>query len=98
MTFTNDTKTIVIGDTSGIGKAVAAALLQRPGSVATASRATGLDVTDNAAIAAYFEAQSPVDHVVFTAGSAAPGGAPEDHAQGYLLAIAIDINGGAVIN
>ena len=78
MTFTNDTRTIVIGGTSGIGKAVASALALRPGSVATASRSTGLDVTDQAAVAAYFEAQSPVDHVVFTAGSAAPGGAVTD--------------------
>lgn len=74
MTFTPETKTIVVGGTSGIGRAVVCALSQRPGQIVAASRSTGLDVTDEAAIFAYFEPHGPVDHVVFTAGSAAPGG------------------------
>ena len=78
MTFTKETKTIVIGGTSGIGKAVATALANRDGTIEVASRSTGLDVKDEAAIAAYFDAQGPVDHVVFTAGSSAPGGAVTD--------------------
>ncbi|MEH6523557.1 SDR family oxidoreductase [Sulfitobacter sp.] len=81
MTFTSDTKSIVIGGTSGIGKAVAAALQSRGGSVAVASRSTGLDVADETAIIAYFDAYGPVDHVIFTAGSAAPGGAVTDVAS-----------------
>ena len=78
MTFTKETKTIVIGGTSGIGKAVATALANRDGTIEVASRSTGLDVKDEAAIAAYFDAQGPVDHVGFTAGSSAPGGAVTD--------------------
>lgn len=78
MTFTNDTKTIIIGGTSGIGKAVATALSQRRGTVSAASRSSGLDVTDEAAVAAYFEAHGPVDQVIFTAGSSAPGGTVAD--------------------
>ncbi len=75
MNFTSQTRSIVIGGTSGIGKAVATALSEREGSVAVASRSTGLDVTDEAAIEAYFAQHGPVDHVVLTAGSSAPGGA-----------------------
>jgi NAD(P)-dependent dehydrogenase (short-subunit alcohol dehydrogenase family) len=78
MTFTKETKTIVIGGTSGIGKAVATALANRDGTIEVASRSTGLDVKVEAAIADYFDAQGPVDHVVFTAGSSAPGGAVTD--------------------
>jgi NAD(P)-dependent dehydrogenase (short-subunit alcohol dehydrogenase family) len=78
MTFTTDTKSIVIGGTSGIGKAVAASLSERPGTVIVAGRSTGLDVTDEAAIATYFADHGPVDHVIFTAGSAVPGGKVTD--------------------
>lgn len=78
MTFTNKTKSIVIGGTSGIGKAVATALSRRAGTVDVASRSTGLDVKDEGAIGAYFDAQGAVDHVIFTAGSSAPGGAVAD--------------------
>ncbi len=78
MTFTSNTKSIVIGGTSGVGKAVATALSQRAGTVEVASRSTGLDVKDEAAIAAYFDAQGPVDHIIFTAGSSAPGGTVAD--------------------
>ena len=74
MTFTPETKSVVVGGTSGIGKAVANALRERLGHVEIAGRSTGLDVTGEAAIATYFEALGPVDHVIMTAGSAAPGG------------------------
>ncbi len=75
MTFTSDTKSIVVGGTSGIGKAVVNAVRERAGTVVAVSRSTGLDVSDDAAVAAYFDNQGPVDHVIFTAGSFAPGGA-----------------------
>lgn len=66
---------VVIGGTSGIGRAVAGALETRPGEVLVASRSAGLDISDETAVAAYFEQTGPVDHIVFTAGSQAPGGA-----------------------
>ena len=72
--FTAGTVSVVIGGTSGIGRAVTEALQARPGRVIAASLATGLDVADPAAVAAFFESIGPVDHVVFTAGSQAPGG------------------------
>ncbi len=75
MTFTADTKSVVIGGTSGIGKAVSDTLSTRSGTVTVASRATGLDVTNERAVAAFFADHGAVDHVIFTAGSAAPGGA-----------------------
>lgn len=78
MNFTNDTKTVVIGGTSGIGKAVVTALCKRPGTVVGASRSTGLDVTNKADIAAFFEAMGSIDHVIFTSGSAAPAGSISD--------------------
>jgi NAD(P)-dependent dehydrogenase (short-subunit alcohol dehydrogenase family) len=74
MTFTSETKTIVIGGTSGIGEAVVNALSTRDGSVTAASRSTGLDVSDEIAVEAYFNTHGPVNHVVFTAGSSAPSG------------------------
>ncbi|WP_431264331.1 SDR family oxidoreductase [Roseateles chitinivorans] len=73
-TFTADTVSVVVGGTSGIGRAVADALAARPGRVIAAGLTTGLDVSDPAAVAAFFESIGPVDHVVFTAGSQAPGG------------------------
>ncbi|MGR3453967.1 SDR family oxidoreductase [Pseudooceanicola sp.] len=74
MTFTEDTVSVVIGGTSGIGHAVADRLAARPGRLVTASRATGLDVVDAEAVAAFFDDLGSVDHVIFTAGSQAPGG------------------------
>lgn len=78
MSFTAETRSIVIGGTSGIGKAVATALSQRAGTVTAASRSTGLDITDEAAVAAFFNIHGSVDHSIFTAGSTAPGGAVID--------------------
>ena len=78
MTFTDTTVSVVIGGTSGIGAAVAKALAKRPGRVEIASRATGLDLADTAAVAAYFRRLGPIDHLIMTAGSAAPGGKVSD--------------------
>lgn len=78
MTFTNNTISVVIGGTSGIGQGVAEALSARSGTVHVASRSTGLDISDEKAIADYFESLGPIDHLVITAGSAAPGGALTD--------------------
>lgn len=75
MPFHDQTTSIIIGGTSGIGRAVADALSARPGKVIRASRLTGLDVADPAALRAWLAAQGPFDHLVFTAGSQAPGGA-----------------------
>ncbi len=74
MTFTDQTTSVVIGGNSGIGQAVATALRARPGRVEIASRSMGLDVSDPASVVRYFSGLGPVDHVVFTAGSQAPGG------------------------
>ncbi len=74
MAFTQETRTVVIGGTSGIGSAVADALESRPGEILRAGRSNGLDVEDPKEVAVYFTAIGPLDHVVFTAGSQAPGG------------------------
>lgn len=78
MTFNDSTVSVVIGGTSGIGAAVASALRQRPGRIEIASRTTGLDIADAASVAAYFRKLGPIDHLIVTAGSAAPGGAVAD--------------------
>jgi NADP-dependent 3-hydroxy acid dehydrogenase YdfG len=74
MSFTDETISVVIGGRSGIGRTVAAALSARPGRVEITSRSSGMDVSDPVAVTRYFSALGPVDHVVFTAGSQAPGG------------------------
>ena len=74
MTFSSETVSVVIGGTSGIGRAVAQALSARPGRVVAAGRSTGLDIADPVAVAAFFAQIGAVDHVVVTAGSQAPGG------------------------
>lgn len=78
MTYNDNTVSVVIGGTSGIGAAVAMALAERPGRVETASRTTGLDIADPAAVAAYFQQLGPIDHLIVTAGSSAPGGKVAD--------------------
>jgi NAD(P)-dependent dehydrogenase (short-subunit alcohol dehydrogenase family) len=72
--FKPSTVSVVVGGHSGIGRAVANALQERPGTVDIASRRNGLDLANAQAIAAYFEQLGPIDHVVVTAGSSAPGG------------------------
>ncbi len=74
MTFDNATRTIVIGGTSGIGRAVADALRERPGEVVAVSRATGFDVSDPDQVKAFFEERADFDHLIVTAGSQAPAG------------------------
>ncbi|MFB2872371.1 SDR family oxidoreductase [Aeromonas jandaei] len=74
MSFTAQTLSVVIGGHSGIGEAVVAALSNRPGRVIAASRRDGVDVTDPATLEAFFQHHGPLDHLVITAGSQAPGG------------------------
>ncbi|WAC72662.1 SDR family oxidoreductase [Roseateles sp. SL47] len=74
MTFSDQTVSVVVGGQTGIGRAVAQALQQRPGRVVVASRRDGLDIADPAAVERFFADLGPVDHVVVTAGSQAPGG------------------------
>lgn len=74
MNFTDNTVSVIVGGTSGIGHAVAQALSQRPGRVLTPSRREGLDITDAEALEAYFDALGPIDHLVITSASQVPGG------------------------
>lgn len=74
MRFNNQTVSVVVGGGSGIGKAVAEALSARPGRIEVATRKNGLDIADTAAVEHYFEKLGPIDHVIVTAGSQAPGG------------------------
>src|SRR5258706_7521860 len=74
MDFNENTVSAVIGGTSGIGRAVAEALAAGPSRVVVAGRTTGLDVADEASVTAFFEKLGAIDHLVYTAGSAAPGG------------------------
>lgn len=76
--FDAGTVSVVIGGHSGIGRAVAQALTERPGRVEVAGRRSGLDVSSPEVVEAYFARLGPIDHVVFTAGSAAPGGKVTD--------------------
>ncbi|HEV7310056.1 SDR family oxidoreductase [Ensifer sp.] len=78
MSFNDNTLSVVVGGTSGIGAAVARALSLRPGRVEIASRASGLDIADSAAVSDYFRKLGPLDHLVVTAGSSAPGGTVVD--------------------
>ena len=72
--FNDRTVSVVVGGHTGIGRAVAQALAERPGRVEVVSRRNGLDLADARAIATYYERLGPIDHLVITAGSAAPGG------------------------
>lgn len=74
MAFQQDTLSVVIGGTSGIGRAVAEALRTRPGRVEAVGRAEGIDIAQPDTVSAFFARLGPVDHVVVTAGSQAPGG------------------------
>ena len=74
MTFRDTSVSVVVGGATGIGHAVAETLKTRPGRVEIAGRHSGVDISDEASVAAYFKQLGPVDHVVVTAGSSAPGG------------------------
>jgi len=78
MNFCTNTKSIIVGGKSGIGRAVADLLSARPGQVICASRVTGLDISDITAVTDFFVNHGPVDHVVVTAGSQASGGSITD--------------------
>lgn len=74
MTFTNNTVSVIIGGATGIGHAVAEALKTRPGRIEVVGRRDGVDISKETSVATYFKQLGPVDHVVVTAGSSAPGG------------------------
>ncbi|MGP9825215.1 SDR family oxidoreductase [Ectopseudomonas khazarica] len=74
MNFTEQSTSVIVGGHTGIGRALADALRERPGWVLVASRRSGLDVTDPSTVERYFEAIGTIDHLIFTAGSQAPGG------------------------
>ena len=71
---TEKTIYVVIGGTSGIGAALVAQLSNNGNIVHLASRQTGLDISDEQAVAQYFETIGTLDHLVITAGSYAPAG------------------------
>lgn len=70
----NPQKALIIGGTSGIGRAVTEAFSNHGIEVEAVSRSTGFDISDSSAVKAYFQALGSVDHVVVTAGSQAPSG------------------------
>ncbi len=74
---------VIIGGTSGIGKALAMQLRNENNTVHIASRHTGVDITDEKSICDYFESIGAFDHLVVTAGSYAPGGKVTDVAIEY---------------
>ncbi len=74
MMKTEKTVYVIIGGTSGIGAALAAQLSNDNTIVHVASRQTGLDISDEQAVALYFETIGVLDHLIITAGSYAPAG------------------------
>ena len=69
---------VIIGGTSGIGKALAMKLRNENNTVHVASRHTGLDISNEKSICEYFESIGVFDHLVVTAGSSAPAGKVTD--------------------
>ncbi|MEZ8356648.1 SDR family oxidoreductase [Vibrio splendidus] len=69
---------VIIGGTSGIGKALAMQLRNENNTVHIASRHTGVDITDEKSTCEYFESIGVFDHLVVTAGSSAPAGKVTD--------------------
>ncbi|MFL7034562.1 SDR family oxidoreductase [Vibrio sp. nBUS_14] len=69
---------VIIGGTSGIGKALAMQLRNEDNTVHIASRHTGVDISNEKSICEYFESIGPFDHLVVTAGSSAPAGKVTD--------------------
>ena len=79
-TLANQEKSIfvIIGGTSGIGKALAMQLRNDNNIVHIASRHTGVDMSNEKSICEYFESIGPFDHLIVTAGSSAPAGKVTD--------------------
>ncbi|MGR5000464.1 SDR family oxidoreductase [Vibrio celticus] len=69
---------VIIGGTSGIGKALAMKLRNENNTVHIASRHTGLDISNEKSICEYFESIGVFDHLIVTAGSSAPAGKVTD--------------------
>ena len=69
---------VIIGGTSGIGKALAMQLRNENNTVHIASRHTGVDITNEKSLCDYFESIGAFDHLVMTAGSYAPAGKVTD--------------------
>ncbi|MGD8230776.1 SDR family oxidoreductase [Vibrio sp. TRT 1302] len=65
---------VVLGGTSGIGAELAQQLENENSIVHTASRKTGLDISDEQSVYHYFESIGAIDHLIVTAGSYAPAG------------------------
>ncbi|MFA0114701.1 SDR family oxidoreductase [Vibrio sp. 10N.261.46.E11] len=69
---------VIIGGTSGIGKALAMQLRNEDNTVHIASRHTGVDISNEKSVCEYFESIGAFDHLVITAGSYAPAGKVTD--------------------
>ncbi|WP_454440555.1 SDR family oxidoreductase [Vibrio bathopelagicus] len=69
---------VIIGGTSGIGKALAMQLRNESNTVHIAGRHTGVDITNEKSLCDYFESIGAFDHLVMTAGSYAPAGKVTD--------------------
>ncbi|MEZ8035487.1 SDR family oxidoreductase [Vibrio crassostreae] len=69
---------VIIGGTSGIGKALAMQLRNESNTVHIASRHTGVDITNEKSLCDYFESIGAFDHLIMTAGSYAPAGKVTD--------------------
>ncbi len=65
---------VIIGGTSGIGKALAMQLRNEENTVHVASRHTGVDISNEKSVCEYFESIGVFDHLIVTAGSSAPAG------------------------
>lgn len=66
---------VIIGGTAGIGAAIADHYNRDANNIVhVASRKTGLDMSDEKSVCAYFESIGPFEHLVITAGSSAPAG------------------------
>lgn len=74
MIFSKETVSVIVGGSSGIGKAIAEHLSQRPGRVVIASRRHGLDISDARAVDRFFQSLGSIDNLLVTSGSQAPGG------------------------
>ncbi|MEZ9191085.1 SDR family oxidoreductase [Vibrio sp. 10N.286.52.F8] len=60
---------VIIGGTSGIGKALAMKLRNENNTVHVASRHTGLNISNEKSICEYFESIGVFDHLIVTAGT-----------------------------